>query len=95
MKDLPQEVQDELNKGFKHYIPTTVAWKETSASTKTRICWDSSRQSKESAALNSILLKGAADYSVVMMLVRFRENRFGVSADILKFYNNMKLDPTH
>ena len=45
--------------------------------------------------MNSILLKGAAEYSVVMMLVRFRENRIGVSVDILKYYNNLKLDPTH
>ena len=29
------------------------------------------------------------------MLVRFRENRYGVSADIQKFYNNLKLDPSH
>ena len=29
------------------------------------------------------------------MLVRFRENRFGVNADILKFYNNLQLDPAH
>ena len=66
-----------LDAGFKHFIPTTIAFKETSASTKTRICWDSSRQSKESAALNSVLFKGSAKYSVVKMLVRFRENKFG------------------
>ena len=29
------------------------------------------------------------------MLVRFRENRFGVSADIRKFYNTLKPDPSH
>ena len=29
------------------------------------------------------------------MLVRFRENRFGVSVDIMKFYNNLRLDPKH
>ena len=85
VKDLPQDVQDELEKDFKHYIPTTIAYKETSASTKKRICWDSSRTLKESASLNAILLKGSAEYSVVKMLVRFREDRYGVSADILKF----------
>ena len=95
VKDLPQDVQDELEKDFKHYIPTTIAYKETSASTKTRICWDSSRTSKESASLNSILLKGSAEYSIVKMLIRFREDRYGVSTDILKFYNNLHLDPAH
>ena len=75
LKDLPESTQKQLNEDFKHYIPTTIAFKETSASTKTRICWDSSRSSKESASLNSILLKGSSEYSVVKMLVRFRENR--------------------
>ena len=89
LKDLPEAVQKRLNEDFKHFIPTSIAFKETSASTKTRICWDSSRNSKESSSLNSILLKGASEYSVVKMLVQFRENRFGVSADIGKFYNTL------
>ena len=41
LKDLPESTQKRLNKDFKHFIPTTIAFKETSASTKTRICWDS------------------------------------------------------
>ena len=95
LKDLPKDIQDEINSDFKHFIPTTVAFKETSASAKVRICWDSSRQSRESNTLNSVLLKGSAEYSVAKMLIRFRENKFGVSADIKKFYNNLKLDPQH
>ena len=45
--------------------------------------------------MNSILLKGTSEYSVVKMLVRFRENKYGVSADIRKFYNTLKLDESH
>ena len=85
LKDFPRKIQEELKKDFKHFIPTTIAYKETSASTKTRICWDSSRTSRESASLNSILLKGSAEYSVVKMLVRFREDKHCVSADIMHF----------
>ena len=95
LEDMPKDVQARLNNGMKHYIPTSIAYKETSASTKCRICWDSSRSSKESNSLNSILLKGTSEYSVVKMLVRFRENKIGVSADIRKFYNTLKLDPSH
>ena len=95
LKDLPKKVQDELEKYFKHFILTTIAYKEISASTKTRICWDSSRTSKESASLNSILLKGSSEYRVVKTLVGFREDRHGFSADIKKFYNNLNLDPAH
>ena len=69
LKDLPRNIQEELEKDFKDFMPTTIAYKETSASTKTRICWDSSRTSRESASLNSILLKGSAEYRVVKMLV--------------------------
>ena len=79
LEDLPEETQRRLSEDFRHYIPTSIAFKETSASTKTRICWDSSRSSKESSSLNSILLKGTSEYSVVKMLVRFRENKIGVS----------------
>ena len=42
LKDLPRDIQEELGRDFKPFIPTTIAYKETSASTKTRICWDSS-----------------------------------------------------
>ena len=95
LSDLPIEEQERLNADFKHYIPTTIAFKETSASTKCRICWDSSRSSRETCSLNSMLLKGTSDYSVVKMLARFRENLIAVSADIRKFYNTLKLDPEH
>ena len=33
LKDLPKHNQDEINRDFKHFIPTTIAYKETSAST--------------------------------------------------------------
>merc|ERR1712198_97509 len=95
LSDLSIEEQERLNADFKHYIPTTIAFKETSASTKCRICWDSSRNSRETCSLNSILLKGTSDYSVVKMLTRFRENLIAVSADIRKFYNTLHLDPKH
>ena len=95
LEDLSKEVQDEINSNTRHFIPNTIAYKESSASTKTRICWETSRSSKQSASLNSILMKGAAEYSVIKMLVKFRENRFGISADISKFYNNLKLDARH
>ena len=54
LEDLSKEDQDEINNNTKHYIPNAIAFKETSASTKTRICWDSSRSSKQSASLNSV-----------------------------------------
>ena len=95
LEDLPEETQKRLNEDVKHYIPNSIAYKETSASTKCRICWGSSRCSKESSSLNSILMKGTPESSVVKMLVRFRENKIGVSADIRKFYNTLKLDPSH
>merc|ERR1711872_894846 len=95
LSELPVEEQERLNADFKHYIPTTIAFKETSASTKCRLCWDSSRSSSETSSLNSVLLKGTSEYSVVKMITRFRENLIAVSADIRKFYNTLKLSPEH
>ena len=46
LKDLPRKIKDELEKDFKHFIPTTIAYKETSASTKTRICWTAPEHQK-------------------------------------------------
>jgi len=38
LKDLPQETQNKINSGPKHFIPTSIAYKETSsASTTVRI----------------------------------------------------------
>ena len=37
LKDLPEAVQKRLNGDFKHFILTSISFKETSASTKTRI----------------------------------------------------------
>ena len=37
LKDLPESTQRRLNEDFKHFIPTTIAFKETSASTKMRM----------------------------------------------------------
>ena len=37
LSELPVEEQERLNADFKHYTPTTIAFKETSASTKCRI----------------------------------------------------------
>ena len=95
LSELPLEEQERLNADFKHFIPTTIAFKETSASTKCRLCWDSSRSSSETNSLNSVLLKGTSEYSVVKMITRFRENLIAVSADIRKFYNTLKLSPEH
>ena len=36
VKDLPEDEQKRLNSDFKHFIPTSIAFKETSASTKCR-----------------------------------------------------------
>ena len=85
LKDLPESTQRRLDEDFKHFIPTTIAFKETSASTKTRICWDSSRSSKQSNSLNSILLKGTSEYSVVKMLVRFRKTSMGSARIFVSF----------
>ena len=38
LTDLPRYIQDDTNAGLKHFIPTTVAFKEISAITKIWIC---------------------------------------------------------
>ena len=38
LDDLPKETQKRLNEDFKHFIPNSIAYKETSVSTKCRIC---------------------------------------------------------
>ena len=61
LKDLPEDVQASIcKKNIQHFIPNTIAYKDSSHSTKVRICWDATRRTGPGAALNSQLLRGVS-----------------------------------
>ena len=96
LKGLPEEVQASIcKKNIQHFIPNTIAYKDSSHSTKVRICWDATRRTGPGAALNCQLLKGVSTYSMTKSLLHFRRGAFGLSCDISKFYNRLHLDPQH
>ena len=94
--DLPLNVQEEIEGGGPQvFIPNSIAWKEKSHSTKTRLCFDASRQSPGCSALNSLLLKGSSNYNIVKTLVFFCLKKFAVASDASKYYNRLFLHPDH
>ena len=95
VNDLPQDCRESLQTKTKVYIPTSVAYKSSSHSTKVRICWDLSRKTGIGIPLNAQLLRGAANYSMTETLIAWRRGRYALSCDIAKFYNNLRLHPEH
>jgi hypothetical protein len=95
ISDLPKECRESIQAKVNVYIPTSVAYKSSSHSTKVRVCWDLSRKTGMGTPLNAQLLKGAANYSMTETLVAWRRGRYALSCDIAKFYNNLRLHPDH
>ena len=79
LKNLPEDIQESIrNNSIQHFIPNTMAYKDSSHSTKVRICWDATRRTGQGAALNSQLLRGISTYSMTKSLLHFRRGAFGL-----------------
>ena len=73
---LPDDIQAYIhNNSIQHFIPNTMAYKDSSHSTKVRICWDATRRTGQGAALNSQLLRGISTYSMTKSLLHFHRGR--------------------
>lgn len=78
---------DKVNHLLGHYLPHRPVIKESSLTTKIRPVFDASAHEKEKPALNHCLEKGPnLIEQIPSMLLRFREKRIGVVADIRKAF---------
>ena len=92
---MPADIKNNiLSSPVQYFIPQSIAYKDTSHSTKVRVCWDSTRTRKGSS-LNSLLMTGSTSYSMTRLIILWRRGKFALSTDIRKFYNNVHLHPKH
>ena len=77
----------------KYYIPFTIAYKESSASTPVRLCFDASRKTSSGKSLNEILPRGKFDLALDRLAVNFALRQIALVGDISKFYNSFNLHP--
>ena len=72
------------------YIPMHGVMKPTSTTTKLRAVFDASAQSSSGASLNDLLLPGVTVYAPLQdILLRFRQHRIGLTADVSKMFSSI------
>ncbi|XP_076376168.1 uncharacterized protein LOC143258753 [Megalopta genalis] len=77
-----------------YYLPHHAVFKEGSTTTKLRVVFNGSAKSSSDLALNDIQLVGPTVQSdLISILIRFRYNRYVLSADIAKMYRQILVHP--
>ncbi|XP_037930580.1 uncharacterized protein LOC119665424 [Teleopsis dalmanni] len=77
-----------------YYIPHHCVLKPTSTSTKLRVVFDASCRTSSQKSLNDILMIGPTlQTELFILLLRFRLFRFALTADIVKMYKQILIDP--
>ncbi|XP_076383559.1 uncharacterized protein LOC143260822 [Megalopta genalis] len=77
-----------------YYLPHHALFKEGSTTTKLRVVFDGSAKSSSDLALNDIQFLGPTVQSdLISILIRFRYNRYVLSADIAKMYRQILVHP--
>ncbi|XP_018371752.1 PREDICTED: uncharacterized protein LOC108766753 [Trachymyrmex cornetzi] len=90
-----QEVKDITDDGLCNYLPHHTVFKETSATTKTRVVFDASCKTDSEKCLNDMLLVGPIiQQDLFAILARFRTFAVIITADITKMYRQVLIHPT-
>ncbi|XP_037930495.1 uncharacterized protein LOC119665299 [Teleopsis dalmanni] len=77
-----------------YYIPHHCVLKPTSTSTKLRVVFDASCRTSSQKSLNDILMiEPTLQTELFILLLRFRLFRFALTADIVKMYRQILIDP--
>ncbi len=86
--------RDELQLRPHFYLPVHGVFKESSSTTKVWAVFDASARSSTGASLNDTLSPGPSLYPPLFdVLIRFRQHRVGLSADISKMFREILLNP--
>ncbi|CAI6368824.1 unnamed protein product [Macrosiphum euphorbiae] len=80
--------------GPKYYLPHHPVFKANSTTTKLRVVFDGSANTKSGIALNDVLLKGPKVQSDIFhILLRFRIHQVVITADVEKMYRQVLVAP--
>ncbi|XP_055904404.1 uncharacterized protein LOC129940170 [Eupeodes corollae] len=79
-----------------YYLPHQCVLKPDSVSTKLRVVFDASCCTSSQISLNKILMVGPTiQADIFTLLLRFRCNRYVLTADISKMYRQVLIHPSH
>lgn len=79
---------------FGYYLPHHAVLKETSEKTKLRVVFDASAKTSTGISLNDIQYIGpVVQDDLFSILLRYRQHRFVVSADVEKMYRQILVEP--
>ncbi|XP_044312490.1 uncharacterized protein LOC123037080 [Drosophila rhopaloa] len=79
-----------------YYIPHHCVFKLNSTSTKLRVVFDASCPTSTYKSLNDTLLVGPTiQPDLFTILLRFRTHRYVLTADVVKMYRQVLIDPSH
>ncbi|XP_072403151.1 uncharacterized protein [Diabrotica undecimpunctata] len=89
-----EEVVEEQRNQEAHYLPHRPVIKPSSITTKIRPVFDASAREKDSPSLNQCLEKGVNLIELIpAILLRFRQQKFGVTSDISKAFLQISVHP--
>ncbi|XP_025191756.1 uncharacterized protein LOC112592006 [Melanaphis sacchari] len=79
--------------GKTYYMPHSYVLNDSSRSTKLRVVFDGSCKSESGLSLNDVLLKGPIlQNELILIVARFRTQKYAFSADIKKMYSQVWVD---
>ncbi|XP_072403079.1 uncharacterized protein [Diabrotica undecimpunctata] len=85
---------DDSQQSFSYYLPHHGVLKDDSLTTKLRMVFDGSFPSFSGLSINDIQISGPTiQDDLFLILLRFRQYAFVVSADITKMYRQVLVDP--
>ncbi|UYV66545.1 hypothetical protein LAZ67_4002017 [Cordylochernes scorpioides] len=92
-ENIIERIHDD-NKTVGHYLPHRPVFKETNKTTPIRPVYDASCRSVKGMSLNDCLETGPNLLEhIPNVLIRFRENKIGISADIRKAFQMIEVNP--
>ncbi|UYV72013.1 hypothetical protein LAZ67_9001550 [Cordylochernes scorpioides] len=92
-ENIIERIHDD-NKTVGHYLPHRPVFKETNETTPIRPVYDASCRSVGGMSLNDCLETGPNLLEhIPNVLIRFRENKIGISADIRKAFQMIEVNP--
>ncbi|XP_066913300.1 uncharacterized protein [Clytia hemisphaerica] len=96
VRNLPNDIQRQLQTQTKHFIPWRAVWKPGSVSTPCRVVFDASSQTSTGFSLNDIIAKGRNNMNLLQEIaIRFLIHRAAFTTDVSKMYNTVKLCEEH
>ena len=96
LADFPKEKQKEiLSRPGKHILPWDVVTKSTSVTHHKRQIFDAGSKTNTGHALNDIICKGKPRLDFDPMVLNFVHDKYGLCADLQKFYQSVHLHEDH